>query len=67
MRNPSIQTEAVDKIYPAHVNALRKAGLAPPAFPTMGDLWRKQYEKVDIEKEQDVSEKKKRNVYFCVA
>ena len=66
LRNPSIHAEAVDKIYPAHANALRKAGLAPHVFPTMGDLWRKQDEKVDIEKEQSFS-KKNRNVYFCVA
>ena len=35
----SIQAEAVDTIYPAHANALRKAGLAPPVFPTMGEFW----------------------------
>ena len=35
-RNPSVQAEAVDTIYPAHTNALRKAGLAPPVFRTMG-------------------------------
>ena len=35
-RNPSIKAEAVDKIYPAHANAIRKAVLAPPVFPTMG-------------------------------
>ena len=40
-RNPSIQAEAVNTIYPAHVNALLKSGLAPPIFPSMGDLWRK--------------------------
>ena len=61
-RNPFIHAEAVDTIYPAHVNALRKAGLVPPVFPTMGDLWRKKDEKVDIEKERDVSEKKNINV-----
>ena len=49
------------------MNALRKAGLAPPVFPTMGDLWRKQDEKAEKEKERDVSVKKNRNVYFCVA
>ena len=47
---PSIHSEGVDKIYLDHVNALRKASLAPPNFPTMGDLWSKQDEKVDIEK-----------------
>ena len=66
-RNPSIHAEAVDKIYPAYANALCKAGLAPPVLPTMGDLWRKQDEKVEIQKEQDVREEKNRNVYFCVA
>ena len=54
-------------IYPTHANALCKAGLAPPVLPTMGDLWIKQDEKVEKEKERDVSVKKNRNVYFCVA
>ena len=49
-RQPSIHSEGVDKIYPDHVNALRKAGLVPPNFLTMGDLWRKQDTKVDMEK-----------------
>ena len=49
------------------MNALRKAGLKPPNFPAMGDLWRKKDEKVDMEKERDVSKKKNVNVYFCVA
>ena len=57
-RKPSIQSEAVDTIYPAHTNALRKAGLVPPVFPTMGELWRKQDEKADKNKERDVSVKK---------
>ena len=59
--------EAEDNIYPAHVNALRKASLAPPVFPTMGDLWIKQDEKVEKKKELDVSVKKNRNVYCFVA
>ena len=57
----------MDTIYPAHVNALRKAGLAPPVFPTMGELWEKQDEKVRENKERDISVKKNRNVYLCVA
>ena len=48
--NPSIHAEAVDNIYPAYANALRKAGLAPPFFLTMRYLLRKQDEKVDNEK-----------------
>ena len=49
-KKPSIHSEGVDKIYPDHMNALRKAGLIPPSFLKMGDLWRKQDAKVDIEK-----------------
>ena len=40
-RKPSIHSEGIDRIYPNHVNALRKAGLAHPNFPTMGYLWSK--------------------------
>ena len=54
---PSIHSEGVEKIYPDHANSLRKAGLAPPNFPTMGDLWIKQDERADTEKELDVSKK----------
>ena len=43
------------------------AGLAPPFFPTMGELWGKQDEKVEKSKERYVSVKINRNVYFCVA
>ena len=67
LRNPSIHAEAVDKIYPDHTNALRKAVLAPNFPPRMGDLWRNQDEKVNSEKEEDVSKKKYRNVHFCGA
>ena len=49
-RKPFIRSEGVDKIYPDHTNDLRKAGLAPPNFLKMGDLWSKQDEKMDIEK-----------------
>ena len=38
-QKPSLHYEEVDKFYPDHSNALREAGLTPPNFPTMGDLW----------------------------
>ena len=57
----------MDSIYLAHANALRKAGLAPSVFPTMGELWEKQDEKLEKNKERDVSLNKNRNVYFFVA
>ena len=40
------------------MNAFRKVGLAPPNFLTIGDLWIKQDEKVDIGKEPDGNKKK---------
>ena len=49
LRKPSLHSEGVYKVYPDHANALRKAGLAPPDFPTMGDLWKMQDEKLEIE------------------
>ena len=63
-RKPSLHSEGVDKVYPDHANALRKTGLAPPDFPTMGDLWKMQDEKLKIEnkKEPDVNKKENRNV-----
>ena len=66
LRNPPINSEVVDKISPNHANTLSKAGLTPPNFPKMRDLWRKHDENVDMEKERDVSKNKKINVYFCV-
>ena len=51
-RKPSLHSEGVDKVYPDHANALRKAVLAPPDFPTMGDLWKMQDEKLEIENEK---------------
>ena len=65
--NPSIHAEAVDKIYPDQTNALRKAGLEPYIFPTMEDLWIKQDEKMENNKEQYISVKKNRNFCFCAA
>ena len=44
----ALHYEGVDKIYPDHVNALRKAGLAQFNFPTMRYLRSKQGERVDI-------------------
>ena len=56
---PSIHSEGVAKIYPDNTNTLRKEGLAHSNLPTMGDLWSKQDEKVDTEKEPDVNPPKK--------
>ena len=68
-RKPSFRSEEVYKVYPDHANALHKAGLTPPNFLIMGDLWKMQDEKLDIEIEiePDINKKENRNVYFCVA
>ena len=47
-QNPSLHYEGVDKVYPDHANALRKAGL----LPTMGDLWKMQDKKLETENEK---------------
>ena len=52
---------------PAHGNPLRKGGLVPSVFAIMGELWERQGEKLEKNKEWDISKKKNRNVYFCVA
>ena len=51
-RKPSLHSEGVDEIYPDHANILRKASLASPNLPIMGDLLRKQDEKLDMENEK---------------
>ena len=51
-QKPSLNSEGVDKVYPDHAKALCKAGLAPPNFSTMLDLWKNQDEKLDIENEK---------------
>ena len=68
-QKPYLSDEGVDKVYPHHVNALCEAGLEPPNFPTMGDLWKIQDEKMDNnkEKEPDINRNKNINLYFCVA
>ena len=48
-RKPYIHPERVYNVYPNHPNALHKAVLAPPSLPTMGELWKVQYEKTVIE------------------
>ena len=65
----SLNSYGADKIYPDHANSLCEAGLTHTNLPTMGDLWKNQDEKLDIEneKEPDVNKKKNRNFYFCVA
>ena len=40
---------------------------APSVFPTIGELWGKKDEKLEKNKERDVSVKKNRNVFFFVA
>ena len=68
-QKPYFHSERIDNVYPDHVNALHKASVSPPIFPKMGELWKDQYEKTDIDNEKltDVNKNKNRNVYCCVA
>ena len=45
LRKPSFHFEIVENVYPDHVNALHKAGLAPSILPKMGELWKGRDEK----------------------
>ena len=67
-RKPSLCSERVGNVYPNHVNALHKAGLSPSIFPIMGEVWKCQDERTNIEKEKEPEvNKKNRNIYFYVA
>ena len=68
-QKPSLHSEGVEKVCHDHANTLREACIAPPNFLTMGDLWKIQNYRLDIEneKEPDIYKKKNRNVYFCAA
>ena len=60
-RKPSFHSERVENVYPDRVNALRKARLEPPIFPTLGKLWKDKDEKTYIEnlKEPEVNKQEK--------
>ena len=62
-----IHSEAVEKYTPT----TRTLSARQASHLLISQIWeiyrRKQDEKVDMEKKQDVSKKKNRNVYFCVA
>ena len=64
-RNPSIHSEAVDKIYSDHANALRKAGLAPPIFEQC-DIYEKIRMRRWIVKRNETSAKRKTEMYNFV-
>ena len=49
LQKPSLNSERVEKIYPDYARALCKAGIAPLIFPTMGELWKNQDDKMDID------------------
>ena len=67
-RNPSSRSEEVETIYPDHANARRKAGLVPLISQTMGELWKYQYENMDIDNEREpgVNKKINKNVFFAL-
>ena len=42
---PGFRSNRLDSVYPNCANALRELVLAPSIFPTMGELWKENYEK----------------------
>ena len=52
-----------------HENTLHGLGLAPSISLKIGELWKVQDERTDLDKENDLDAKKKksRNLYFCIA
>ena len=59
-QKPSLHSEGVYKVYPDHANALRKAGLAPLDFPTMGDLWKMQDKKWILRTKKNLTSTKRK-------
>ena len=60
-----LEASAVDSIYPAHANALRKAGLAPSVFPTIVELWEKQDEKLEKKRTRRQRKEKQKCLFLC--
>ena len=59
-QKPSFHYEGVDKIYPDRTNSLRKAGLAPPIFPTMVELWKDQDEDMEFMTKNNLTSTKRK-------
>ena len=61
---PIFHSERVENVYRDHMEALREVGLIPPIFLKMGELWKVQDEKMDIEKKREPGVNKKKYIYF---
>ena len=68
-RKTSFQSKRVDNVYPDHANDLHEASLASPISLKMGELWKGQDGKMNLDKEKypEVNKNKNRNVYLCVS
>eukprot|EP00957_Ditylum_brightwellii_P194372 14803385-Ditylum_brightwellii.AAC.1 len=63
LRDASLKETRVDEIYPEHVEALRKAGLAPKVFPTFGEMWEKDDGRLTRKKKK---QRDSRTIYFMI-
>ena len=64
-KKDALREQQIDKIYPDHAQALKKAGLVKDDFPTFDELWATNQN----QQEETWSKKKKKfgqNTFFCV-
>ena len=50
LHKPNFHSERVDSVYPDHKNALKEAGQKSTIFRTMGEWWKGQDKKTDLDK-----------------
>ena len=61
LHKPYFYSERVYNVYPDHANDLHKAGLEPPIFPAIIQLWKGQDEKTGIENKKETRIQQKEN------
>eukprot|EP00957_Ditylum_brightwellii_P204930 15341434-Ditylum_brightwellii.AAC.1 len=64
LRSEDLKEVRIDKVYPGHAEALRKAGLAEQHFPTFGEVWGKEELEASVEKKK--KRHNKQNVYLVI-
>ena len=57
-------SKRVDNVQPNHANDLRKTGLAPTIYPTIGELWKGQDEKRILIKKNNLKSTKEKYKYL---
>eukprot|EP00957_Ditylum_brightwellii_P043466 3295736-Ditylum_brightwellii.AAC.1 len=63
VKDASLKETRVDEIYPEHVEALHKAGLAPEVFLMFGEIWEKDDGRLTRKKKK---QRDSRTIYFVI-